>query len=66
MIIYGMCFLSEPNGPFAICGCLIALGGGIWYAFVRRNLGLQQAKAQDAMTSSSSAASVEAGKSSSS
>ena len=30
VIIYGMIFLSEPDGPFAIGGCIIALGGGVY------------------------------------
>ena len=55
VIIYGMIFLSEPDGPFAISGCIIALGGGVWYALVRRNLGIRQAKAKEVAKSSSTA-----------
>jgi len=48
VIIYGMLFLAEPDGPFAICGCAIALAGGVWYALVRRNLGKKEAAAKEA------------------
>lgn len=43
VIIFGMMFLAEPDGPFAIAGCAVALGGGVWYALVRRSLGKKEA-----------------------
>jgi len=64
VIIYGMIFLAEPDGPFAIGGVLIALGGGVWYALARRAIGKKEAAAKEAAKESKSAP-LMAGKSSS-
>jgi len=54
VIIYGMIFLNEPDGPFAIGGCIIALGGGVWYALARRNMGKKEAAKKEAAKATSS------------
>ena len=53
VIIYGMIFLNEPDGPFAICGCLVALCGGVWYALARRNIAKKEAAKKEAEKASS-------------
>ena len=63
VIVYGMLFLSEPCGPFAIGGCAVALVGGMWYALVRRSLGAQ-AKAGAPAAASTSSRGAQAAKSS--
>jgi len=68
VIVFGMASpaLHEPSGPFAIAGCLIALGGGVWYAVVRRNVGKKEAtKKQAAKSTTKDAPLLGGGKSSS-
>jgi len=42
VIAIGMIFMKEPNGYFAIIGCVIALGGGVWYALARKAVAERQ------------------------
>jgi len=49
VIVYGMIFLPEPDGPFAICGVLVAMGGGVWYALARQNLAKKSKAEKEAL-----------------